>query len=363
MLSAFSAVGTTAANKVSGALRFSAPQSGKSEEIINMLETLTSPITTTLEHEAKIVSIPLRAEGAAASPFRNVRRILLPFDLSRASVSALRIVMNLAEALGATIHLLHVVPPSRSVVTDGTAPNSNRADDYLAEASERLLKHWLKRIVQQRVKSYVSLRIGDPADVIVARAIAMRADLIVLTSRSSSGSTLEFQRSTAERVSRIAPCPVLTILEKCTERLAYSETPFASDWRTILVPVDFSSVAEEAVRKAARFASATGGQILLAHGCDLEEAEEPLVNERLHDWATRIVGHTVPWATAIWPGGHSLYAILSEAMRTEANLIVLPTATQPWARRLRAGSITDGVLRHAPCPVLGINNKVNSRDN
>ena len=327
-----------------------------------MLDTLTSPITSTLERDPKIVSIPLHAEGAAASPFRDVRRILLPFDLSRASVSALRIVTNLAEALGATIHVLHVVPASRLDSANGIAPSSNRADDKLAEASERLLKHWLKRIVQQRVKSYVSLRIGVPADVIVARAIAMRADLIVLTSRISRGPTLEFQRSAAERVSRIAPCPVLTIPEKCTERFAYSEAQFASDWRTILVPVDFSSVAEVAVRTAARFASATGSQLLLAHGCDLEEADEPLVHERLQDWATCVVGHTVPWETAIWPGGHSLYAILSEATRTEANLIVLPTATQPWARRLRAGSITDGVLRHAPCPVLSINKKIISRD-
>lgn len=324
-----------------------------------MLDTVTLPMTLALERDQKIVSIPLQTHRADASPFRNIRRILLPFDLSRVGVSALRVVTQLAEKSNAAIHLLHVVPPSES---SEVVPKSFRADDHLAEASERLLKHWLKRIVRNRVKTFISLRIGDPVDVIVARAVATRADLIVLTSRSCSGSALEFQRSTAERVSRIAPCPVLTIPEKCTDRLAYSEIPFASDWRTILVPVDFSSVAEEAVRTATRFANATGGKLLLAHGCDLEEADEPLVHEPLRNWVTRVVGDTVPWWTAIWPGGHSLYAILSEATRAEANLIVLPTATQPWARRLRAGSITDGVLRHAPCPVLSINNNVITRE-
>jgi nucleotide-binding universal stress UspA family protein len=239
--------------------------------------------------------------------------------------------------------------------------NSDRADDHLADASERLLKHWLKRIVQQRVKAYVSLRIGEAIDVIVERAIATGADLIVLTSRRS-GPSIEIQRSTAERVSRIAPCPVLTIPEKCIDRLAYCETRFGSDWRTILVPVDFSPAAEEAVRIAAQFAGATGGELLIAHGCDLEEEEESLVQERLRNWAARVLGDTAPWSATIWAGGHSLYAILSEAARIEANLIVLPTVTQPWARRLRAGSITDGVLRHAPCPVLSINNNVNSRE-
>jgi nucleotide-binding universal stress UspA family protein len=291
-----------------------------------------------------------------------VRRILLPFDLSRASVCALRAVTQVAEKIGATIHLLHVVKPAEEILGSNIEPKTNRADDSLAEESERMLKHWVKRVVQGRVQTFVSIRIGDPVDVIVARAVAMRADLIVMTSRSTSASKNELQRCTAERISRLAPCPVLTIPEKCADELAYSLKHFvAADWGTVLLPIDFSAAAQRALAFAAELSERKGARLLLAHGCD---SDDPVENEfRLQRWAEANLNEPVPFETAVWPGGHSLYAILSEALRSEANLIILPTQVDSWARRLRAGSITDGALRQARCPVLTINENVSITEN
>ncbi|HVK58579.1 MAG TPA: universal stress protein [Candidatus Kapabacteria bacterium] len=278
-----------------------------------------------------------------------VRRILLPFDLSRASVCALRAVTQVAETIGASIHLLHVVKP---------ADRKNALNiDTVAEESERMLRHWIQRVVEGRVQTFVSVRIGDPVDVIVARAVATRAELIVMSSRSCSALKNELQRSTAERISRLAPCPVLTIPEKCADQLAYSLEAFvAGEWRTVLLPIDFSSAAQVALRLAAEVSQNKGAKLLLAHGC---ESNDPAENElRLRRWAEANLSEPVPLETTVWPGGHSLYAILSEALRAEANLIIMPTRVGSWARRLRAGSITDGVLRQAHCPVLSINENI-----
>jgi nucleotide-binding universal stress UspA family protein len=214
----------------------------------------------------------------------------------------------------------------------------------------------VKRVVQGRVQTFVSIRIGDPVDVIVACAVATRAQLIVTTSRSCSALKNELRRSTAERISRLAPCPVLTIPEKCAEGLAYSLEGFvAGNWRTVLIPIDFSSAAEVALTIAAELSQAKGAKLLLAHGSESDDLAE---NERrLKRWAEANLSQPVPFETALWVGGHSLYAILSEALRTEANLIILPTQVDSWAR-MRAGSITDGVLRQARCPVLSINENV-----
>lgn len=322
-----------------------------------MQDILTLPVGAPLDLTQRVVPMITLNGAVERSPFRNARRILLPFDLSRSGVCALRIVAELAGKTGATIHLLHVVRPGEPNDAD---PKTNRADDHIADATERLLKHWVKRVVQGRVKTFVSIRIGDPAEVIVARAIATRADLVVMTSGSSTGQCFELQRSTAERVSRLAPCPVLTIPEKCRDNIAYTQDFLTSGWRAILLPVDFSRAAEDALRFAAQLASDMRARLILAHGCDTEEAEEANVRTRMQTWASRLLEDAHPCQTLVWPGGHSLYAILSEAVRTEADLIVLPTATQPWARRLRAGSITDGVLRQAPCPVISINEKISS---
>lgn len=302
-------------------------------------------------------SVPLTARTAfCPRPLSRlkVQRILLPFDLSRSSISALRAVAHFAADNGTTIHLLHVVEPADH---PGVEPKANRSDDKMAEAAERLLKHWVKRVVPDRVRTFVNIRIGRPVDLIVTRAIAARADLIVMTTRASSGH--ELQRSTAERVSRLAPCPVLTIPEKCAAQFAYSlEETLSETRRTILMPVDFSSAAEVAVSYGIAIASHQEAQLLLAHGADVEESDIPAVHDRLRLWSGGRLDDASHCATAVWPGGHSLFAILAEAIRAEASLIVLPTRAQPWAQRLRAGSITDGVLRQAPCPVLSTNENV-----
>jgi nucleotide-binding universal stress UspA family protein len=241
-------------------------------------------------------------------------------------------------------------------------PTTIRADDTIAEKSERVLKHWVKRIVESRVQTFVSIRIGDPVDAIVARAVATRADLIVMSSRSSSASKNELQRSTAERISRLAPCPVLTIPEKCADELAYSLEAFVAEkWRTILLPVDFSSAALVALPFAAELSQNKGAKLLLAHGSESNNPVE--IQLRLRRWAETNLSEPVSFETTVWPGGHSLYAILSEALRVDANLIILPTQVGSWARRLRAGSITDGVLRQAHCPILSINENVSFTEN
>jgi nucleotide-binding universal stress UspA family protein len=204
----------------------------------------------------------------------------------------------------------------------------------------------------------VTIRIGEPVDIILARAAAIRADLIVMTSRACSGLKNELQRSSAERISRLAPCPVLTIPEKCADELAYSEDGVLSGkCQVVLMPVDFSTAAECALPIAADISSASGARLILAHGMETNGNEEH-IHARLRLWAERLLearDEPISRETAVWPGGHSLYAVLSETLRARVGLIVLPTRIQSWAQRLRAGSITDGIMRQAPCPVLSIN--------
>src|SRR5688500_14175043 len=112
-------------------------------------------ISPALEQTERIIPVITFTNTVERLPFRTVRRILVPFDLSRASVSALRVVAGLAEKTGAAIHLLHVVRPSEP---NGIEPKSSRTDDKIAETTERLLKHWVKRVVRGRVKTFVSIR-------------------------------------------------------------------------------------------------------------------------------------------------------------------------------------------------------------
>lgn len=324
-----------------------------------MQDTLQLPQSSLVEFPTGRGALRTEATDAARTISKlEVRRILLPFDLSQSRVSSLRAVANFAARSGAAIHLLHVLNPQDQT---GAVPKTSRSDDRMAEASERLLKHWARRVVPEQVRTFVSVRIGNPVDSIVSRAIATRADLIVMATRASSRQ--EWQRSTAERVSRLAPCPVLTIPEASAERWAYfPDEAFSEAWGTVLMPVDFSAAAEAALPCASAIAARKGAKLLLAHGADAGNLDIPEIHARLRSWARQKLNDASHCSTTVWPGGHSLFAILAEAIRSEAKLIVMPTRAQPWAERLRAGSITDGVLRQASCPVLSINENVSTRE-
>jgi nucleotide-binding universal stress UspA family protein len=310
--------------------------------------TFISPL-----REAADLPVSRFVAPGTALPELAVRRILLPFDLSNLSVCALRLAARYAEQTGATLHLLHVIAPDTA---EDSAGARERSDDRMADGAERLLKQWVARIVGGRARAFISIRVGDPVEAILARAIAVRADLIVMTSRSRGGLRNDLQRSRAERVSRLAPCPVLTIPEKRAREIAYGpDDLFRQDGGTIMLPVDFSRTAERALPIAAAIAAKQEAKLLLAHGSDAEPADADAIHVQLNRWAESILGSGIDCETVMWSGGHSLYAILSEAVRAEAQLIVLPTSVQPWTQRLRAGSITDGVLRQAGCAVLSVN--------
>jgi nucleotide-binding universal stress UspA family protein len=60
----------------------------------------------------------------------------------------------------------------------------------------------------------VLVRYGTPFAEITDAARTLKADLIILTTHGYTGLKHVFMGSTAERVVRHAPCPVLTVREK-----------------------------------------------------------------------------------------------------------------------------------------------------
>ena len=321
-------------------------------------------VLTLKKFESNVVPFTPRAErqtqpGSLTLPDLAVRRILLPFDFSTASVELLRGIVSLATRTGASVHLLHVVDPG--ALAD--------QDDRVAAMSEEMLKAWVQRIVEGRVKVYVSVRVGRVVEEIIARGKATRADLIVMSANCFSSPRSGSVRCVAERVSRDASRPVLTIPAKCAESFAEGFDGFpVTNWKRILVPIDFSEAASRAIRYAAAIALENRSSLLLAHaaserdsmhtGEDAAELTTAQTLERLRKWAENEVQFPIGFETSVWVGNCTFYRILSEAARTQADLIVLPTQSCSWARRFRSDSITDGVLRHAACPVLSINKNI-----
>jgi nucleotide-binding universal stress UspA family protein len=139
------------------------------------------------------------------------KTILLPVDLGEGSDEALDYAVELARALGARVHLLHVIGipamgvPEMGVAYAGTMMDGMMADDL--HALERMVaKHKATCDLGQPM-----VKAGDPRDAINETAKELGADLIVMATHGRHGISRVLLGSVTESVVRTAPCPVLTV--------------------------------------------------------------------------------------------------------------------------------------------------------
>lgn len=150
-------------------------------------------------------------------------RILVPIDFGAESKAALLAAASLARDLEASIHLLHV---ARDPILMVGTPELYGVDwaklrnDLVAEAKSRLAE--LARTVEG-VRVTHDVAVGGPADTIAQTAREMRADLIVMGTHGRGALGHLLIGSVADRVIRLAHCPVMTVREFGGVRLSKPE--------------------------------------------------------------------------------------------------------------------------------------------
>ena len=139
--------------------------------------------------------------------------------------------------------------------------------------------------------------------------------------------------------------------------------------KRIVCPTDFSTAAAAAERQAAALAGPLGAEIVLLHVA----IESPLWREALGTAQVRAVFEAQrKWAAdtlaerAVALGGQGVSArglvkigvpweeIVRVAADERADMIVMGTHGRTGLDRLLLGSVTERVVRRAPCPVLTV---------
>lgn len=139
-----------------------------------------------------------------------ISRILVPMDFSDDSEAALRFARDLARRYDATIHLLHVVEnPLATGVWSAELYTSEIAGLQLNLVRDA--KARLEKSVPEGTAMSTEVRVGKAANEILNVARERGVDLIVMGTHGRTGLALLILGSVAERVVRMAPCPVLTV--------------------------------------------------------------------------------------------------------------------------------------------------------
>jgi universal stress protein A len=140
-----------------------------------------------------------------------LKSILVPLDFSAASEKALTYAVPLAKQFGAKITLLHVAALELYPNDFGFIPVDDAKFNRKAKERLELLG---ARVIAPELLERTLVRKGVPFHEITNAAKQLHADLIVINTHGYTGLKHVFMGSTAERVVRHAPCPVLVVRER-----------------------------------------------------------------------------------------------------------------------------------------------------
>jgi nucleotide-binding universal stress UspA family protein len=285
-----------------------------------------------------------------------IERILCPTDLSPDSDEALRYAIALSRAYSAELVLMHC-----DVIGNGVARLSDY-DEARTSIEAALIKHagsigvaglnWRSSVVKGE----------DIGATIASEAAAYGIDLIVMRSRRRPHRAA-LLGSTAESVSRTAPCPVLVMHADEREWVTGADTRI--ELKRLLVAYDFSDYSELALNYALSFAQEYQSELHLLHVLPpftLEDSEiswYPLGREGTYHKTAHRLQKAIPAEAHLWCDvkhsvreGRAYREILNYAEKNEIDLICLGAHGAGFGMRALFGSNVDRVLRQAPCPVL-----------
>ncbi len=301
-----------------------------------------------------------------------IRTILVGTTLTDASDQVVRNALRLARAAGARLHLVHAFHAPLAY-TGGTPVTIPELIEGKREARSSLLDAQVARLgIRPEELTGCTVQEGAPHFVLAAAAAAAAADLIVVAAAEGWGRLAKLLGSTADRLVRVASCPVLVV-----------RGPLAVPPRRVLIGADLSPTSGEALARGLEIVSCLGGpaveegrevaawrgpgqpgvaQALLVVEC------EPLLPDQVTgpdfapiDQATRaafgrFVAERCPPGWQVMPlirtGTSAAGKILEMSEDLETDLVVVGTHGRHGLPRLLLGSVAETVVRNFPRSVL-----------
>jgi nucleotide-binding universal stress UspA family protein len=244
--------------------------------------------------------------------------------------------------------------------------NQQYLADLLQNASAQLVD--LKgRAGRRGIAVTTRVATGIPSEEVITAARAEDSDLIVVGTRGKTGLAHILLGSTAERVIRGAPCPVLAVRTEPVDIEQEGSGSRPVTLERILVPVDFSDCSLDALEYAAVVAQQAEASLTLVHvlepvtyGLDFtldqsktRHSEVESWRKRLEELASSLRASHISVESRLW-GGLPVDSILDAAQTLPCDLIVMGTHGRRGISHAISGSVAEAVLRKARVPVLTV---------
>jgi universal stress protein A len=140
-----------------------------------------------------------------------INSILVPTDFSAESEKAITYAVPFAQQFGAKLTLLHVVEPLATPDFAKPFAFAMENDQVTASCKRRLVQLIKNAEIRPALVEKTLVRYGCAYNEIADAARMLKVDLIIISTHGHTGVKRALLGSTAERVVRHAPCPVLVV--------------------------------------------------------------------------------------------------------------------------------------------------------
>ena len=275
----------------------------------------------------------------ALDPIPFVKSIFHPSDFSQASESAFAHALAIALKRKTRLVIMHARRGKWEDWSQFPAVRETLAQWQLLRPGSHPSEIFEKLGVDV-VKVSVS---GDPVQVSMRQMEKQQPDLVVLATRGTHGLPLWLKPSVAQAIARRTEAMTLFVPQGCRSIVSPGGV---INLRRILLPVDHKPDPREVVMRATRAVAALSDEcveIVLLHvnGTEFPKLDRP-------------EGKAWVWKELHREG--DVVAVILDAAE-EADLIVMATEGRHGVVDALWGSVTERVVRGAPCPVLAVSGR------
>ena len=271
----------------------------------------------------------------------SIQRILVPIDLSETSVAAFSRAVQVAKIYRASLYLVYVMAhPTAS----GMANILPGALLQMQEDLQRDLDAVARIAVDQGVPCTTLLREGGVVENVRDIACNRRMDLLVLATHGGRGVHGVFLGSTAERLIRNIPIPVLTIGIAQQQQANWEEIGA----RHILFAGDFCPETLCGLDYALRIRQRTGAKLSVVRV--VPPGSKP---EKIRAMRENIQAIVPPGTDIHMPEGKIGEMVCKTARQLGAGLIAVGVHKNSFAREFFGNCLVE-ILLDSPCPVLSV---------
>ncbi len=294
--------------------------------------------------------------------------ILVPLDGSTLAEQALPLATRIAQRTGSKLRLglVHQPPVAR---LDTLGPRAVASLDLAIRKTERsYLRGVQARLREQGVRlSSAVVLTGTVGPAIATYVSELGIDLVVMATHGRGGLRRAWLGSVADSLIRHLEVPVL-LVRPAEDGGSPRVSPKADQ---ILVPLDGSPLAENALNPAARLAPVWNAELTLLqvvvpvplptdlslpiptqYDAELTALSRTQAQDYLDSAADRLRGDGLRVTAAAVIGWNPAETILSAAGSGRVRMVALATHGRSGLRRLMLGSVADKLVRGADVPVL-----------